>query len=190
MIFSWNPHLNDIAIVLYKWLEGDNADKAEKYGDQLYTLRRHMPEEVFKIPFIAGSTLYRVMLVQDEVLDRCINEHKPIILKNREYSSWTYFPRAAEDFGFDLEEPGFTLTIFHLETSEWHSFEIINILRLLEFLISKDVRGAESHKANYESEREIVLRNTSKSFEFRRDNIYEYRDAQDNWSHWRELIKR
>lgn len=148
---KYKYHLDD---VLRRWLEYNNDDDMQEAGKELEQFRLGLPKEYLRSP---SNTLYRCVLIKKALLEK----HKPLILENREYSSWTYSPEAAKKFGSSrYVSEGYVLAILKHRFSD------------NEIFLNAEKLSAELLYGYMEDEKEIIVKNVKKSFTFQPREIY------------------
>lgn len=142
--------------VIEKWLKGifNNKQKALEAGKELEKFRPQLAEK-YKIS--PSNTLYRCVLVKQDVLKK----NKPLVLENREYSSWTYDVNRAKrycDSGVYVRK-GYPAIILKRIFSNSEIF--LNMEQLSKALFISSLAD----------EKEIVVKNIKKNFTFQPNEI-------------------
>lgn len=157
------PHLSIILenarLALSNWVREDNYTKAVKAGAILERSLSALPEDVKQSP---SNTLYRALLVQPKMWTK-IKQGKPLILKNRKYSSWTYDLKAAKEFANRKDTMIATAVILRRTFKDENI--LLNVIPAVKFL---------HIKSNYyiAKEKEIIVKNVQKDFTFKPSEIY------------------
>jgi hypothetical protein len=167
------------------WVIDDNDEKAAK-GARLEKYSANLPIEFKRAP---SNLLYRCILVSDSLLEKVKTQDKPLVLRNRKYSSWTYDLQAAKNFSEAAQHylTTFEKTFIILRKSFPSNQIILNIEAFGRYLgeqsidTQKQFRGIERfyvaiHVAQIE--KEIAVKNISSDFTFVKHNILFYK--QDN----------
>lgn len=153
-----------IAEALRNWGGGGNYEKAAKWGRKLEQLLPYMPAETKQAP---TNTLFRLIIVKQPLLDKILNENKPLILKNRRYSSWTSSARAAAQFTKNRHLSRNEAYVILQKTFTPNEI-LVNVFELASYL-SK--RGLMPIYEYMHDEQEIIVRNTSNDYKLTLKNI-------------------
>jgi len=160
-------HLDFYGLLL-NWMHFP-ASKEQYIGEQLDKVikvlkqKEDIPENVIKSP---SNTLYRAVLVALNVFKK----EKPLKLKNRKYSSWTYDLEAAKEYGDKAfirarDKRDFVLVILKRKfLNEEIMLNIPEACRWVDF---------PSHLAT--EEKEIIVKNVNKNFLFQVGEIILYK---------------
>lgn len=157
-----------IAAVLQNWIEGDTYAKTSKWGRRLEDLKAFMPPEALTL---SSNTLYRGIRVKKQAFDKLLTRGKPLILKNRRYSSWTPEIKLAKHFAerSSNDEVG---VVFRRTFS---SDEIVvNVMKLQHILDMQELEEAFGRKRWPE----IIIKNINNDYRFTLKDIYAYFDPQ------------
>lgn len=174
--------LDNVRQAAVGWLEGDNYKKAAVYGRRLNRFRKYFPPEVVHVPSL---TLYRLIKVRNTAFDKCLKDSKPLILKDRRYSSWTWDLENAQDFaGNDLD---YTNIIFAKTFSP--DDIVANIPALFNFLSEEIDQQPPAVREPIpkgllniaKREYEAVVRNSSDDYKVTAKDILEYRRPSGGW---------
>ena len=160
--------------VFHFWMGGGNYEKTVKWGQLLDKLTPYMPPSVKSSP---KTTLFRLIAIDQAAFNR-MRKGKPLILDNRMYSSWTTSAKAAMNFavGFN-REPNQVLVI--LKKTFDKKDILVNIEELQRFLLAKGKPVQQYSDAV--DEKEIIVRNAHKDYQFTTKNISRYQDENGRW---------
>jgi hypothetical protein len=158
-----SENLQELTTAFENWVIGDNYTRAVKWGRQLDRLRPYMPEEAKNSP---THKLFRLIIVKQSTLDKVLNNEKPLMLKNRKYSSWTPSTRAANRFTKyrDLDS---NQAYVILQKTFSDDEIIVNIPELMRYLHQK---GKIDSYEYIEDEQEIIVKRIH-DYEFTIKNI-------------------
>lgn len=157
------------------WLDGDNYNKAVKYGRKLDRLAKYLPH---KLKINSYNLLYRGVFVKEKALQKCLEKEKPLVLKNRKYSSWTA----------NIDTTRYILNSINSEEDEHgvilqRKFEtnaaLLDVPETLDFLVQKLEKRFYQKKVEeladlYSPEQEIIIKNGTDNFKFTIKDIYAY----------------
>lgn len=168
--------IDELRQTIIDWLQGSTYTKTLKIGKKIEKLISYMPSKVQKSP---TNTLFRVMLVKEPLFEKLLTQNKPLILKNRKYSSWTYDFKGIKGLGtikYIEKGKGFIPVVFQ-KTFEDNEI-LLNLTATLKYLQKwgRDLPFEYEHTLNIE--REIIVKNSGDIFKFTCDNIYAYRDKK------------
>lgn len=177
-------HIAEIKEAYEKWVDGDNYARAVKWGRQLDRLKRYMPEQALQFP---TNRLFRLIIVKQNVLDKVLRKEKPLILKNRKYSSWTTSARAAAKFTekrYLSDDEAYVI----LQKTFTPDEMLVNIPELMRFL-NKQGTGVDLYDYILD-EQEVVVRNIKNDYKFGIENIGLWKTLETKWlrpSQWNQL---
>lgn len=161
-----------ISYALEQWTLGYEYSKAVKYAKQLDKLSSYLPKKFYKAPRL----LYRAILVAPKAFER-IKQGKPLILKNRKYSSWTTNITAAQHFADNSENSKNYIRVVLRKTFTPDEI-LLNIEKLGMYLY-------EYNKFKYprmlQEEQEVLIKNPIVNFRFTPENIYKYSEKHYKW---------
>jgi hypothetical protein len=171
-------NLNKLVELIETWIKSSNHEKAEELGEQLEKFIPEMPSEALEVP---STTLFRVVKVKSDAFDKLLEEDKPLILKNRKYSSWTYSAEAVEQFAEEnlRYKPDEVQVILRKVFKPNEIF--INVVSLMEYLLSSDL--IPSIENYVQDEKEVIVKNAYNDFTFTLRDIALYQRSGDkNWT--------
>jgi hypothetical protein len=174
--------MDKIADLVFNWtgLSAFNYQEAVKWGQKLEALVPYMPPVALQFP---KNTLYRLVKVKKSAFDKAL-KGKPLILKNRKYSSWTYSIQAAKDFSDDVAlHPDEVFVI--LRRTFTNSEMLLNVRELIKYLAKTEGYFEDEDLFSvqaYMQEKEIIVKNIKNDFKFTLKDIYKYMDAEsEEW---------
>lgn len=173
--------LNYYRMLVSEWVGTADNDQAQKIGPAFERIRGDLPRFIKTSP---SNTLYRVVLVSEEAFEKTL-KGKPLTLKNRMYSSWTYSINAAYKFATRrLPEPDQVLVILYRIFQPSEIF--INIIALADYA---GIDWEDPQGQMIMQEQEIIVKNLHKTFKFKPSEIYQYRlnEQQDPNRDWKTL---
>jgi hypothetical protein len=148
--------------MLQKWVDADNYSKAVKWGQMLDKMMQHLPAEIREMP--ENIMLYRGVRVNGVAFDKLLQYDKPLILKNRKYSSWTTDLEVAKSFGGGIIPKGLTGVILGRQFQK--QVLLLDVNRVAEYL----------HIANeLMQEHEIIVKNSNVNYKFMLKDIIMYK---------------
>lgn len=169
--------LYKILYALESWLEGGDYDEIVSYGRKLDALQKYLPREVKTSPH---NRLHRYVLVKTKALDKCLHKDKPLVLKNRKYSSWTRNTEVAWSMldVVDEEEDTRVVILQHKFSS---SDILLNVPDTLNYIAKQGIEEAEAIADEYAHEQEVIIKNNFNNFKFTLKNIFVYEDEEGEW---------
>lgn len=163
-------------------------------GKRLYKATEYFPQ-FRKSP---SNTLYRCMAVSKSLLIAAQTKGKPLILKHRTYSSWTYDLKAAQTFGqYKYGEAALANLMLVIVKKIFKDQNIVcNIEKAGKYLIKLSEQNViEKKKVSFsksllEKEKEIVIRNPQDNFVFKPQDIHSYSKLEErvDWKSFKVLI--
>lgn len=151
------------------WMAYENYESAEDAAEQLAQYYRIIPDEFKKAPEAVGNIFYRATAIRQSLFDKIQNgEDRPLILRNRKYTSWTWDLIAAEDFGREKSEKvhDAAIVIFQKEFPKI----FLNVTALNRYF---------SLRRGLFGEKEVIIRSQYKDLELTPKDIYSYLHANE-----------
>lgn len=161
----------DIGKALKAWMEGNNYSKAVKWSRMLDKFIHYLPPKVREVP--ANIILYRGIHVAKTAFEKLTERDKPLVLKNRKYSSWTADIRIAKDFASMPSSSKIGVVLGHKFLKE---DLLLDVQKVFKYLGLEDQINQE--------EKEIIVKNGNKDYKFTPKDIVLY---QDEWNRWKKL---
>lgn len=158
---------DELASTLTLWVDADTPEQLKKaaaaLGRVVEARRDELPPELFKTP---SNTLYRAILVARSMYNK-VRGGEPLVLKDREYSSWTYDVNAAKKFGngpvvSKKFKPDYVLFILKRTFTDDEVF--LNVVEAAKY--------ANVGRSYLELEKEIIVRNRGQNYTFRPEEVH------------------
>lgn len=160
---------NDITQVLEQWAIGGNYSKAVKWGQMLDKAVHFLPPEALGLPDQAIK-LYRGVHVDETAFQKLLEKDKPLILKNRKYSSWSADFNVAKSFASFPSQNKVGVVIKRTFPKK---DLLLNVQQLAKYLRIKDKVDSD--------ENEVIVKNGNKDYKFTLKDIALF---QRKWHIW------
>lgn len=160
----------DMIYALKKWIKGDNYAKAVKWGKILNKLVHYLPAEVREVP-TENTMLYRGVHVKKEAFDKLLQSDKPLVLKNRKYSSWTTDRGVAKSFGGSGIPEALTGVVLGRKFSK--QALLLDVDKVAIYLGMLDDIDRNEH--------EIIVKNGNIDYKFTAKDVVAYKETRGWW---------